>query len=73
MLLQCFNVAFEIMANIFIFSLSAVIVNISGLTRNILSYKDRLDRKLTYMILVPTVIFSLVMNTKGWIGLLPVA
>ena len=73
MLLQCFNVAFGITANIFIFSLSAVVVSISGLIRNILSYKDRLDRKLTYTILFPTVIFSLVMNTKGYIGLLPVA
>jgi len=63
---------FGIIANIALYAYAALVISIICLIRNILSYKDKLSKGITYILLVLSVVIGLYANNRGIIGLLPI-
>lgn len=63
---------FFVGANLLIWSLSAVTVNIIALIRDGLTYQKKLTKKLNLVLIAIVVVLSLVLNTKSLVGLLPI-
>lgn len=59
-------------SSVFFLSWTGVLTMGIAATRNMLVYKDRLTLRITMFFLVFTIVFGLLINTMGIIGLLPV-
>lgn len=56
----------------FFCSYSAVVTNLVNVIRNYLTYKNKINNGLTILFISFYVIFGLVFNTKGFIGIFPI-
>lgn len=69
---QVGDTAFGIFANIFLQAYAALVISLTCLIRNILSYKGKLTQTITYIIIFISTIISFYANNLGWIGWLPI-
>ncbi|MBR1841350.1 MAG: YgjV family protein [Alphaproteobacteria bacterium] len=69
---QVIDVIFCILSNIALCTYAALTTNSVALIRNILAYKSRLTRKITWILFVLCIVFGLLANNRGFIGLFPV-
>ena len=63
---------FCILSNIALYTYAALTTNTIALIRNILAYKNKLTRKITWVLFVLCIIFGLWANNRGFIGLFPI-
>ena len=63
---------FGIIANIALYAYAALVISIICFIRNILSYKNKLTKNLTAMLLIISIIVGLWANNLAIIGLLPI-
>ena len=66
------DTSFCILSNIALFAYAALTTNSVALFRNILAYKNKLTRNITYILLILCVITGLYANNLGIIGILPI-
>ena len=72
MLWQIGDAFFGIIASIALYAYAALVISIICLIRNILSYKNRLTKNLTGILLIISVIIGLYANNLGLIGWLAI-
>lgn len=72
MLWQIGDTAFGIIANIALNARAALIISIVCLIRNVLSYKNRLTKYITYILVILSVVIGVYINNRGIIGYLPI-
>lgn len=70
--IQIFNPMFGALSNFFFCSYSAVVTNLVNVVRNYLTYKNKINKGLTILFISFYVIFGLIFNTKGFIGIFPI-
>ena len=70
---QVVDVIFCILSNIALYTYSALTTNSVSLIRNIIAYKGKLTKNLTWILLFLCVAAGLYANNRGIIGLLPIA
>jgi uncharacterized membrane protein len=73
LLWQVTEVVFCILSNIALATYSALTTNSVALIRDILAYKNKLTKKITFILLFLCIIFGLIANNRGIIGLFPMA
>jgi len=69
---QIFDVIFCILSSFVLASYAAVTTNTVALIRNVLAYKNKLTKNLTWVLTFLCVVVGLWANNRGGIGLLPV-
>ncbi|MBO7556544.1 MAG: YgjV family protein [Alphaproteobacteria bacterium] len=69
---QVIDVIFCILSNIALYTYSALTTNSVSLIRNILAYKGKLTKNLTWILLILCIVAGLYANNRGIIGLLPI-
>lgn len=69
---QIGDTLFGIMANIALRAYAALVISIICFIRNILSYKNKLTKNITYILLIISVVIGLYANNLSTIGLLPI-
>lgn len=72
MLWQVGDTVFGIIANIALYAYAALVISVVCLIRNILSYKNKLSKNITIVLLILSVFIGLYVNNKGVIGWLPI-
>lgn len=70
--IQVYNPIFGALSNLFLLSYSAVVVNTVNFVRNYLTYKGKLTKKVSLACIIFYIVFGIVFNTKGIIGLFPI-
>lgn len=70
--IQIFNPMFGALSNFFFCSYSAVVTNLVNVVRNYLTYKNKINKELTILFISFYVIFGLIFNTRGFIGIFPI-
>lgn len=73
LLWQIFEVVFCILSNVALVTYSALTTNSIALVRDILAYKNKLTRNITFVLLFLCVIAGFAANNRGIIGIFPVA
>ena len=68
---QVVEQTFCLISNLSLGGYSGVIVNIVSLVRNILSIKGKFKKNLVLPFLLIIIIFGIIFNNHGWIGLIP--
>lgn len=63
---------FGILSTIVLSAYAALVINSIYLVRNILSYKGRLTKNITYILLIFSILIGLYVNNLGLIGYLPI-
>ncbi len=69
---QVGDTLFGILTNIALNARAALVISIICLIRNILSYKNILSKKVTYILVILSIIIGLYANNLGIIGYLPI-
>ena len=69
---QIIDVIFCILSNIALYTYAALTTNSVSLIRNILAYKGKLTKNLTWILLILCVVAGLWANNRGIIGLFPI-
>ena len=69
---QVIDVIFCILSNIALYTYAALTTNSVALIRNILAYKNKLTKKITWILFVLCIIVGLWANNRGVIGLFPI-
>ena len=69
---QSVDIIFFILSNIALFAYAALATNSIALLRNILSYKDKLTKSITYVLCLLCIAIGLYVNNRGIIGFFPV-
>ena len=62
---------FCILSNVALMTFSALTTNSIALVRDLLAYKNKLTRKITWILLCLCIVFGLIANNRGWVGLFP--
>ena len=70
-IVQTIQIILFIISNLILGGITGAIINLISCIRNILCYKDKLNKKAQAIILTLATIFSLMFNNLGFIGLLP--
>ena len=70
---QIFEVVFCILSNIALVTYSALTTNSIALVRDVLAYKNKLTRNITFVLLFLCVFVGFVANNRGIIGIFPMA
>ena len=70
---QILEVVFCILSNIALITYSALTTNSIALIRDILAYKNKLSKKITIVLVILCIMFGLIANNRGIIGLFPMA
>ena len=70
--LKCSSALLSIFANIALYAYAALVISIMCLIRNILSYKDKLTKNITIILIILGIIIGLYANNRGVIGWLPI-
>ncbi|MBE6151317.1 MAG: YgjV family protein [Firmicutes bacterium] len=68
---QTIQIGLFVVSNILLGASTGIIINSISCVRNILCYKNKLDKKNKIIIIILSVVTSLLFNNKGIIGLLP--
>jgi len=71
LLWQVAEVVFCILSNVALMTFSALTTNFIALVRDLLAYKNKLTRKITWILLCLCIVFGLIANNRGWVGLFP--
>ena len=71
-LYQFLNAFILIISSVFFFSWTGVTTMAIAATRNMMVYKDRLTLRWTVFFIVISVVLGLLVNTMGFVGLLPI-
>jgi len=71
-LYQFLNAFILIISSVFFFSWTGVTTMAIAATRNLMVYKDRLTLRWTVFFIVISVVLGLMVNTMGFVGLLPI-
>lgn len=69
---QVIDVIFCILSNIALYTYAALTTNSIALIRNILAYKNKLSKNITWLLFALCVIVGLWANNRGVIGLFPI-
>lgn len=69
---QVIDVIFCILSNIVLYTYSAMTTNSIALIRNILAYKNKLTKKITWILFILCIVVGLYANNRGLIGLFPI-
>ncbi|MBR3501545.1 MAG: YgjV family protein [Alphaproteobacteria bacterium] len=69
---QVIDVIFCILSNIALYTYSALTTNSISLVRNILAYKNKLTKNITWILLILCIVVGLWANNRGIIGLFPI-
>lgn len=69
---QVIDVIFCILSNIALYTYAALTTNSIALIRNILAYKNKLSKNITWLLFALCVIVGLWANNRGIIGLFPI-
>ncbi len=69
---QIVDVIFCILSNIALYTYSALTTNSIALIRNILAYKNKLNKPLTWVLFILCIVVGLWANNRGFIGLFPI-
>ena len=69
---QVIDVIFCILSNIALYTYAALTTNSIALIRNILAYKNKLTKKITWILFILCIIVGLWANNRGIIGLFPI-
>ena len=69
---QVIDVIFCILSNIALYTYAALTTNSVALIRNILAYKNKLTKKITWILFILCIIVGLWANNRGFIGLFPI-
>ena len=69
---QFLNAFILIISSVFFFSWTGVTTMAIAATRNMMVYKDRLTLRWTVFFIVISVVLGLMVNTMGFVGLLPI-
>lgn len=69
---QILDIVFCILSNIALYTYAALTTNSIALIRNILAYKNKLTKNLTFILLILCIIVGLWANNRGFIGLFPI-
>jgi len=69
---QILDVIFCILSNIALYTYAALTTNSVSLIRNILAYKGKLTKNITWVLLILCIIAGLWANNRGIIGLFPI-
>lgn len=69
---QILDIVFCILSNIALYTYAALTTNSISLIRNILAYKNKLTKNLTFILLILCIIVGLWANNRGFIGLFPI-
>lgn len=70
--LQIADALFHIVAIVMVGGYSGAVVMLVALTRNILVYTNKINKNLTVMLLVCGGVIGLLVNVKGFVGLIPI-
>lgn len=73
LIVQSIKIGLLALSNIILGGITGAIVNIIGLIRNIICYKNKLGLKEKIIISLLNIILTLMFNNLGFIGLLPLA
>lgn len=68
---QTIQIMITIVGNVILGGITGAIINVICCIRNILCYKEKLSKTVQIILIVLSVIFSLIFNDLGLIGLLP--
>lgn len=71
LLWQVVEVVFCILSNIALVTYSALTTNSIALVRDLLAYKNKLSRRITWFLLFLCIVFGLIANNRGFIGWFP--
>lgn len=69
---QVIGAVFCILSNIVLMAYPSAATTAVSLIRNILSYKNKLTKRITILLTFLCVVFGLIFNNLGWIGLFPI-
>ena len=69
---QIIDIIFCLFSNIFLFAYAALITNLIALLRNILSYKNKLNLKLTILLTILCIAVGCFVNNRGIFGILAI-
>ena len=69
---QIGDTLFGMIANIALYAYAALVISIVCFIRNILSYKNKLTKNITVILLIISIIIGLYANNLSYIGLLPI-
>jgi hypothetical protein len=69
--LQTIQMGLFVISNLILGGFTGAIINVIGLIRNILCYKEKLNLKYQIVITFLSIVFSLLFNNLGLLGLLP--
>ena len=69
---QVIDVIFCILSNIALYTFSALTTNSIALIRNLLAYKNKLTKKITWILFILCIVAGLWANNRGLIGLFPI-
>lgn len=69
---QILDVVFCILSNIALYTYAALTTNSIALIRNILAYKNKLTKNITWILLILCIVVGLWANNRGIIGLFPI-
>lgn len=70
---QVFDVVFCILSNLALCTYAALTTNSVALIRNLLAYKNKLSKNLTWLLLILCIVVGLWANNIGIFGLFPIA
>lgn len=71
LLVQTTQIGMFILSDLILGGISGAIINFIGCIRNILCYKNKLDKNIKIILVILSVIMILFFNNMGFIGLLP--
>jgi hypothetical protein len=69
---QILDIVFCILSNIALYTYAALTTNLIALIRNILAYKNKLTKNLTFILLILCIIVGFWANNRGIIGFFPI-
>ncbi len=69
---QIFDVIFCMLSNMALYTYAALTTNAVSLIRNILAYKNKLTKNITWILLILCIVAGLWANNRGIIGLFPI-
>ena len=71
LLWQIIEIVFCILSNIALVTYSALTTNSIALIRDSLAYKSKLSESATFILMVSCIIFGLIANNRGFVGVFP--
>lgn len=71
-LFQCINKIFGVLYTLLLCGYSGMIINILGLVRNFLTLKNKMTKKVQFVLCILMFVIGIVVNNRGILGILPI-